>query len=163
MTKSFIFLDVDGVLNDINHLDDLVYLEELKKLVTHTNSKIVLSSSWSSFFHQVGEFDKPIPISKSGFCLEKALNSVNLEISHILKYSYHLTRPQAIEYFINYHQPSRSIILDDEYHLEYKELSTRHQSIYVVETSYDKKPYGLTVDKVDKLINKLLNENEELS
>lgn len=56
---NYIFLDVDGVLNSENfikeHLDDDVILDEskvelLEKLVKATNAKVVLSSSWRTFF-----------------------------------------------------------------------------------------------------------------
>ena len=68
-----IFLDIDGVLNSINDeydydLETDMHLELLNKIVTETDSKIVLSSSWRRIRSLIVD------------CLLPRLNEYNLDI-----------------------------------------------------------------------------------
>ena len=66
---NYIFLDVDGVLNNETyfrqHLDDDGILDEeniklLADLVNKTNANVVLSSSWRTLFTEKGNPRRPL-------------------------------------------------------------------------------------------------------
>ena len=89
MTK-YIFLDIDGVLNSEHTWDEYCengdqqsastisdqYLENLQKIVEKTDAKLILSSSWRTYFDD--NIDKPINIW--AIYLTQALSKHNLKL-----------------------------------------------------------------------------------
>ena len=88
---NYIFLDVDGVLNNEiyfhEHLDDDGILDEeniklLADLVNKTNANVVLSSSWRTLFTEKGNPRRPIfeKGSRRGFELKRLLKKYGIKI-----------------------------------------------------------------------------------
>ncbi len=118
----YIFLDIDGVLNDsqfrlegLRRRDYSVLIDPkkvalLKKIVEETGASIVLSSSWTKFW------DKD-PVDSAGKRINAALAESGLVVSAKIPQIRDATRSQQIEaflqknpYVINY------VILDDNDH-----------------------------------------------
>lgn len=110
----FIFLDVDGVLNDESTLmqdNDINpdHVKRLRRIVEKTDAKIVLSSSW-----RIG-FDNNMkargPISR---VLSDALKKENLTLFAKTVDLLRGTRGDEIEVFLKNNKCDEFVILDDE-------------------------------------------------
>lgn len=119
--KKYIFLDVDGVLNENHSISKYQlfpnYLNNLKILVNETKAMIVLSSSLRNFFHK--ENDKLVANfpNKRGDLLLKELSKLNLEIFDTTKLGYSSTvRGEEIKEWLDINAPKnyKYIILDDD-------------------------------------------------
>lgn len=123
-----IFLDIDGVLNTsetfirrknkyfktgIYDLEiDLFRVEYLKQIIDETDAKIVLSSSWRSYFLK---FDKEIiPATLKAVELCNIFNKYNIEIYDITSKDNNLTRGTQINMWLNDNAVDSFVILDDE-------------------------------------------------
>ena len=115
----YIFLDIDGVLNDSQFrweglqrqdysvLIDPKKVELLKKIVEETGSRIVLSSSW-------GKFWANNPVDSAGKRIDAALEKYGLAVSEKTPQIRNATRSQEIEAFLQNHPyVVNYVILDD--------------------------------------------------
>lgn len=118
----YIFLDIDGVLNDsqfrlegLHRRDYSVLIDPekvalLKKIVEETGAGIVLSSSWCKFW----EID---PVDSAGKRISAALAEYGLAVSAKIPQIRDATRSQEIEVFLQNHPYVVSyVILDDNDH-----------------------------------------------
>ena len=151
----FIFLDIDGVLNDCQNLDNPFHDDKmllLKKIVDNTQAKIILSSTWRvPYLH----YKNHISIDSIDFSymsiIDTTFHQYNLtlhdctgDLEDIRK------RPQEIIDYLSHHQCQSFIVIDD------MKLNWGQLSKHLIQTvSY----YGLTKELVDKAI-KLLNKKE---
>lgn len=172
MLDKFIFLDVDGVLNchhmvevqtTVFELDER-FLNNLEKIVKETNAKIILSSSWHTYFDENENNQVKITVyddgklSKGGTALTTALDNHGLKIHRLVtkeKYP-KKNRSELIEEFLQGNPCSRYILIDDENH-----KFTKEQKKVWIKTTYTHKlgyEYeGLTETHTNKAI-KLLNK-----
>lgn len=124
-----IFLDVDGVLNNSYTFSDINYeimygygrrveiedekVEFLKQIVDATDAKIVLSSSWRTFFHKYNEKDI-VPIFEKGLELKNKLENHGLEIYDLTGFDYNGNRENEIRAYLEKHDDiSGFLIIDD--------------------------------------------------
>ena len=145
-----IFLDVDGVLNNVDTLDrirppeggsytgvDMVLVERLRKIVTVTDAHIVLSSTWREY-----EYFKEILLEKLG---DMALRVIGETPKLDWK-----SRSEEINAWIRIHTEvkiNKFIVIDD---LTCDDLDSFGESF--IQTYYSD---GLTEELVKKCIEKL--------
>lgn len=119
----YIFLDIDGVLNDsqfrlegLHRRDYSVLIDPkkvalLKKIVEETGASIVLSSSWSKFW------EKEDSVDSAGKRINAALAEYGLTVSAKIPQIRDATRSQEIEAFLQNHPyVVNYVILDDNDH-----------------------------------------------
>jgi len=149
-----IFLDVDGVLNDIATetkaplgfigLNDSM-IKNLKKIVDITDAKVVLTSTWKS------EWDEnPDDRSTDGQYLNDKLEEFNIKIADKTTDKISDRGHGIRQYLANHPEIQKWIVLDDDIFHDYKECGIMP---YLIHTSY----YcgGLTEKLADKAIKKL--------
>lgn len=135
-----VFLDVDGVLNcaatypQHNYIDPQ-FVENLAELVHRHDAKIVLSSSWRTFFtrNDAGNLiDRKLhQYGKTGLAtvLIDALAKENLEIYDLvadIEFA-HSKRGKEIKEWLNNHSVNHFVILDDDnFDFENEGLSPYH-------------------------------------
>lgn len=149
--NKFIFLDIDGVLNDNETYTTAPYggtgiddhhLYQLKQLVDNTGAKIILSSDW-----RFNSPDWPFPWpgwddeleKRTWIYLNKHLENFGLEIHDIIKHHAH-RRGTEITMYLTDKCPCQYIILDD---LPLNEFPTHLP--HLIHTDYKT---GLTWDDV---------------
>lgn len=128
MTK-YIFLDIDGVLNSEHTLDQNSehdasiicdqYLENLRNIVEKTDAKLVLSSSWRVYF---GEYTKE-PRNIFAIHLVQALAKHNLKLHDMtpfIKGNFSNERGLEIKTYINQHNITDYVVIDDEEFSDFK-------------------------------------------
>lgn len=120
-----IFLDIDGVLNDIENFPqsevfpfnkiekDKVSL--LNEIVNHTGAKVVISSSWRRK-HSYLEMDKIL--KTLGFCGEVISETPRLPKEKKISF---LNRSKEIESWLENNSVSNFVILDDTPSSEFSE------------------------------------------
>ena len=155
-----IFLDVDGVLNNTSTqetFEEYYFVEDekvelLKQLVTRTNAKLVLSSTWREGWYARERIENPSKSFKSAIrvfeALEKKLSEYDLEF---LSYTEDFgSRGEEIDLWLKNwkgEQVENFIILDDMYPEDLKLYTER-----LVQTS---ESLGLTQEDIEKAINML--------
>lgn len=124
-----IFLDIDGVLNTSATWDrvysvykktgvrpveiDEFRVEYLKQIIDETGAKIVLSSTWRSFFEKNN--DLVVPRSERGKELYEIFNKYGIEIYDYTTKNNNLRREEQITMWINEHDDIDSfVVIDDE-------------------------------------------------
>lgn len=147
--KRLVFLDVDGVLNDLTVLSTRrelgdAHLTNLKALVAATRCELVLSSTWRIFEeHKAAlrikfvEHDIPLwisetPIFESKFEIIPRRN----EIKHWLK--------------TNMNEPAKVVVIDDEKDADIKNHNIPNITDKFVHTCMN---HGLTSSHVSDVIN----------
>lgn len=124
-----IFLDVDGVLNNSYTFNDINYeimygygrrieiedskVELLKQIVYATDAKIVLSSSWRTFFHKYNDNDI-VPIFEKGLELKNKLSNHGLEIYDLTGFDYNGNRENEIRDYLNKHDNITGFVIIDD-------------------------------------------------
>ena len=121
--EKYIFLDIDGVLNSEHTLDQTSktnasiicdqYLENIRNIVEKTDAKIVLSSSWRTYFDD--NIDKPINIW--AIYLNQKLAKYNLKIHDLTPHPKGLfssERGLEIKTYIDKHNVKDYVVIDDE-------------------------------------------------
>lgn len=152
-----VFLDIDGVLNNTSTeetFEDCYFVEDekvklLKQLVTRTNAKLVLSSTWREGWYARERIENPSKSFQSAIrlfeALEKKLSEYDLEF---LSYTEDFgNRGEEIDLWLkNWNgEPIESfVILDDMYPEDLK----LHQEklVQTVES------FGLTQEDVEKAV-----------
>ena len=148
---NIIFLDVDGVLNSINHLKeeyhknkrpysgfdypfDPVCLNNLVSLVNKTDAYLVITSTW-----RIYEIGKEI--------LLNVLKQYGL-LDRVIGYTrvLHKTRGEEIKDYLEKHDNINYIILDDDFDFDGLEE-------HLIKTNYT---FGLTEDNVKEAVKKLV-------
>ena len=121
--NKFIFLDIDGVLNDDESLSvaphgghgiDNDHLQQLKQLVDNTGAQIILSSDWR-FNSPDWPFKAPWErkaMDKTWAYLLKRLNDWGLSISDFVPHRC-ILRGNEISMFLFNKMPCQYVILDD--------------------------------------------------
>lgn len=173
-----IFLDIDGVLNTLETFkrNTIIYKETgkrlieidefrvkyLKEIIDKTSAKIVLSSSWRTFFKK--ENDKIIPNNQKGHNLLEILNKYNIEIYDLTPYDKERYRQNEIETYLNEHDVDEFIIIDDEsYDLpKYigKELIKTSTTLPYEMITNMNECLGLSEEHIEEAIKKLNNYNQ---
>jgi len=173
-----IFLDIDGVLNTLETFkrNTIIYKETgkrlieidefrvkyLKEIIDKTSAKIVLSSSWRTFFKK--ENDKIIPSNQKGHKLLEILNKYNIEIYDLTPYDKERYRQNEIETYLNEHEVDEFIIIDDEsYDLpKYigKELIKTSTTLPYEMITNMNECLGLSEEHIEEAIKKLNNYNQ---
>ena len=158
MKPKFIFLDIDGVLNNHRFIMENSYLKEseqklideqkmvlLKNIIEATRAKIVLSSSWRDMFDE-----NMSPRTKRASEIMALFQAYGLEL-------WSRTQDQSdkmlsIEKWIKSHRSiiDRFIIIDDDFIYDNREMLSR-----LVRTSYY---IGLTEQHVSAAIHMLKDE-----
>ena len=155
-----IFLDIDGVLNNTSTeetFEDYYFVEDekvklLKQLVTRTNAKLVLSSTWREGWYAKEHISNPSPSYLSAIRLFEALKQKLSEYGlELLSYTEDFgTRGEEIDLWLKNwtgEQVESFIILDDMYPEDLKLYTER-----LVQTS---ESLGLTQEDIEKAINML--------
>lgn len=157
-----IFLDIDGVLNTRDTFIKVYYsnkfkdikdiqiedsaLESLKKIVEETGAKIILTSSWRSYFD-----DDLKPITEEGEKLIGKFKTYSLYI-HDMVEGPSCDRGQEINNYIMNNDVKSFVIIDDEYFDYEKQGIIDH----LVQTSF--MTASLNMDHANKAI-KMLRKN----
>lgn len=150
-----IFLDIDGVINNVNtKSSDNPYLsidsglvQKLAEIVESTNAKIFLISNWKSFWEKD---DKEFQHEIANY-IDYKLSCESLEIEDKVE-GEDLTRGANIKHFLLTHDIKNFVILDD-LAFDYKKIGF---SKNFVQTTMQ---YGLTDEDVIKAI-RILNKNK---
>jgi len=145
-----IFLDIDGVLNSMDNLNSLIKLSRnasdkygelfdirccncLDYIISNTNAKIVISSSW-----------KEMGLKRlKEMWIDRKLPGEILDITKDLK----TTRGEEIDNWVNTNNPSSYLIIDDT-----PDFFTHHDERIIITNSES----GLTDELSDKAI-RILN------
>lgn len=158
-----IFLDIDGVLNCQNtfierhkkkmitgYYDleiDINMVKYLSQIVEKTNALVVLSSSWRIFFCNenglLKAFDK-------GLQLVNLLNKYNIAIYDITPYDTNRNRGLEIVNWLNCHDVSNFIIIDDEK----CDLMNLKDNLILCDFYGDGLNYQLSLEAINKLNSK---------
>lgn len=145
MTK-YIFLDIDGVLNSEHTWDEYCengdqqsastisdqYLENLQKIVEKTDAKLILSSSWRTYFDD--NIDKPINIW--AIYLTQALAKHNLKLhdaTPFVKGPFSSERGLEIRTYIDKHNIKDYVVIDDE---EFSDFRTHLDMSKFIQTKF---------------------------
>lgn len=146
--KNIIFLDIDGVLNDNNSIFLLESVDVLKQLIYKYNAKIVMITSWQ----MNGTINRRnrIKYQFEGFGIyDIEFIDPNYEGSLC-----NIKMPSRILGIIDYlknNEVANYVILDDEYHNNYKLISLNHYKT--------NKFKGLTSKDLSKIELKKVNLN----
>ncbi|MGM9878818.1 MAG: HAD domain-containing protein [Bacilli bacterium] len=166
-----VFLDIDGVLvhskyeNKENENIDEEKIKLLKKIIDETDAKIILSSSWRSFY----ESDGKLYHYECFYKLKELLKKHQLEIysqtpslvleaikdfdNKTIKFNPETTRAGEINLWLNNNDVESFVILDDE-KSEWEYFGYEQN---VIETHYNE---GLLENNVTKAIQILNNKNK---
>lgn len=136
----YIFLDIDGVLNResdwINPFSlNKECVNSFHALINSNNYKIVLSSSWRNGYSNTNE-------SQDGSFINHILESNGIYVSDVTPTS-NKSRQEEIEYYINRHNISNYIILDDD-----ESLFPNSENLNLYLTDFKS---GLTLNDVKKI------------
>lgn len=146
--KNVIFLDIDGVLNDNNSNFSLKSIEVLKQLIQIYTAKVVIITSWQmngtenrrkALKHQLkklGIYD--IEFIDPNF--EGKLYDIQLP-----------SRLLGIVDYLKKHHVSNYVILDDDYHNDYRLICLNHYRTMLLK--------GLTYRDLPKITFKPVNLN----
>lgn len=116
--KNIIFLDIDGVLND-NSSDDFVLesVNVLKELVKENDAKVVVISSWQGTGTKARRDKTTKKLSSVGIDVYDYINpNFNGELGDVSLSS----RAIGIIDYLRRNSSCNYVILDDEYHNDYK-------------------------------------------
>lgn len=146
--KNIIFLDIDGVLNDNNSNFSLESIDILKHLIQRYKAKVVMITSWQ----MNGTESRRKTIKK---LLEKLdISDIEFIDPNLEGNIYDIKIPSRLLGIIDYlknNQVSNYVILDDEYHNDYKLICLNH---------YKTIPFkGLTHKDIFKITLKPVNLN----
>ena len=156
-----IFLDIDGVLNNIHtreSFEDFIFVSDekillLKKIICSTNAKIVLSSTWRKGW-RAKEYN-PKCASEDVRLFEALVRKLSEYEIELMSYTPHLWhRGKEIESWINSWEGEEIesfVILDDKNKEEFEPNSER-----LIQTDIC---VGLTESHIEQAIN-LLNTKE---
>lgn len=127
--KNVIFLDVDGVLNNIQVRFNEESVNVVKELIQRYNAKVVMITSWQMNgtenrrkwigyqLENLGIYDVDFiePNFKGSLCFKGSLSSIEID-SRLLGIIDYLKNEGECNY----------VILDDDYHNDYKMLCLNH-------------------------------------
>ena len=155
MIDKVIFLDVDGVLNcqsSKSKCDKTIGIDNskvkiLKEIVDNTNAKIVLTSSWKTFW----EKDYNLIIHHHGKYLNNKLRKQGLYILDKTE-DKGRNRGKGIYNWIKKYSVKNWLVLDDEIFKDYDEEIIRHW----IKTDFYDNNGGLQKNHIEKAI-KILN------
>lgn len=147
--RKVIFLDIDGVLNCNNTIEDCFgmtgiedrLVQKLSTIVNATGAEIVLVSTWRDYW-EPQEKEKQ---DAEGTYLDFMLQKQGLYISDKTDPDWHFKRGQGIFEWLKDKNVKSFVILDDEPH-DYKEVNLER---YWVQT-YDVNDGGITDEDVAK-------------
>ena len=143
-----IFLDIDGVINNINTQDsynpyiriDSILVQRLAEIVTSANAKIYLISDWKEYWQKDNKYEQheianyiDYRLSCEGLVIEDKINGLNT------------TRGTNIKNFLLSHEIKNFVILDDM-PFDYKKEGL---SKNFIKTNAE---YGITEDDMAKAI-----------
>lgn len=166
--KKYIFLDIDGVLNSEHTLDQTSeanasiisdqLVKNLSYLVEKTDAKIVLSSSWRTYFDD--NIDKPINIW--AIYLTQALAKHNLKLhdaTPFVKGPFSSERGLEIKTYIDEYDIKKYVVIDDE---EFSDFRTHLDMSRFIQTTFGNentsiKEEGLSKEVATKAIEILNN------
>ena len=160
-----IFLDIDGVLNDIDSKsrcgifkgidDDKV--QRLKQIVDATDARIVLTSTWKTHWDKNKDL-----IEDMGNYLNRKFKKQGLRVIDKTTDDGIHRGAGIINYINNFHTEVESwIVIDDEYFCDYKELDIiSHMIKTVFFDCYNTNGSGGLQDLHVKLAIELLNKEE---
>lgn len=174
MTK-YIFLDIDGVLNSEHTLnkscenmdqkiasiisDQLV--KNLSYLVEKTDAKIILSSSWRTYFgDNINE-----PRNIFAMFLVHSLNKYGLKLNDMTPYSkgpYSSERGLEIKTYIVKHNIEDYVVIDDE---KFSDFSTHLDMSRFIQTTFGDENTSIEEEGLNKKVAKkaieILNRKEK--
>ena len=148
MTK-YIFLDIDGVLNSEHTLNESCknmdqklasiisdqLIKNLSYLVEKTDAKIILSSSWRTYFDN--DINKPRSIL--AMFLVHSLKQYNLKLHDMTPYpkgTYSNERGLEIKTYINENNVKDYVVIDDE---EFSDFRTHLDISRFIQTTFGDK------------------------
>ena len=159
MTK-YIFLDIDGVLNSEHTWDNTrstiisnVLVENLKYVVEQTKAKIILSSSWRTYFNEnINDTTNIVAIS-----LVNSLNKQCLKLHDMtpfVKGQFSNERGLEIKAYIDKHNIKDYVVIDDE---EFSDFKTHLDMSRFIQTTFGNehtnvKDEGLSKELAEKAI-----------
>lgn len=152
--KNIIFLDIDGVLNNIQVRFNKESVNVVKELIRKYSAKIVMISSWQrngvksrrkwiqQQFENLGIYDIDFinPNFEGNLCFKDSLSRIKID-SRLLGIVNYLQNEGECNY----------VILDDEYHNDYKLICLNHYRTITFK--------GLTYKDLPKITFKPVNLN----
>ena len=144
-----IFLDIDGVLNNgedvckTEKINGVVgvnksNLKQLKKLVSLTDAKIVLTSTWKADYKEQDDF---------GIYLKNKLESNGLSVFSCTEDKIYNRGKGIVDYLSHHFEITNFVIIDDDMFDDYSSLGLLD---CLVKTDYCD---GLTKEKVKQAVN----------
>lgn len=172
---NYIFLDIDGVLNSEHTLDESCenmdqkmasiisdqLVKNLSYLVEKTDAKIVLSSSWRTYFgNNINE-----PRNIFAMFLVHSLNKYGLKLNDMTPYPkgpYSSERGLEIKTYIDKHNIDDYVVIDDE---EFSDFSTHLDMSRFIQTTFGDEittieNEGLSIKVAEKAIE-ILNKGQK--
>ena len=162
-----IFVDIDGVLNYEGSISrnktylgiDNKRLKYLKEIAFTTGAKIVLTSSWREYYDIEKGWRQPHP---NGRYLYKKFNKMHLRIygktRMDIPWNY---RGTQIKFWLDTHDVSNYVILDDELFEDYYKLNLMPHVIKTIYRTDEDKWGGLTPNLVEEAIKILKGDLPE--
>ncbi len=165
-----IFLDIDGVLNSEKTLMrnyniksekgirpediDEEKVEYLSKIVKETNSSIVLSSSWRTFFNFRDNELLPLSNHKDAVCLYELFLKYDIPLIDKTGRDKGARREEEIKEYLDNHQEIENYLIIDDECFNLNEEMNKH---YLKTTFYG--DGGLLKSQIEEGIN-ILNKND---
>ena len=146
--ENIIFLDIDGVLNDAKVKFSEESINVVKELIKLNNAKVVMITSWQ----QNGNINRRKYISN--ILEEEGIYDVDLIDPNFTGEFCNIDVPGRVLGIIDYlknHDVSSYVILDDEYHNDYKLLCLNNYRVLAFK--------GLTYKDLPKISLKKVNLN----
>lgn len=152
--ENVLFLDIDGVLNNIKVRFNEESVNVVKELIQRYNAKVVMITSWQTNgtearrkwikhqFEKLGIYDIDFidPNFEGNLCFKDSLSHIKID-SRLLGIINYLQNKDECNY----------VILDDDYHNDYKMLCLNHYRTMPLK--------GLTYKDLPKITFKLVNLN----
>lgn len=152
--ENIIFLDIDGVLNNIKVKFNEESVNVVKELIQGYNAKVVMITSWQMNgtktrrkwiqhqFERLGIYDIDFidPNFKGNLCFKRSLHHIQID-----------SRLLGIVNYLQNNGECNYVILDDDYHNDYKLLCLNHYKSLPLK--------GLTYKDLPKITFKPVNLN----
>lgn len=148
-----VFLDIDGVINNENTLEDCdapiridgLLFEKLAEFVKANDLVIILISDWKDFWQKEGEKQNRV----SAF-LNYAFSCEGLAIEDKID-GYDLQRGKYINKYLKEHKNLDKFVIFDDIESDYKEENLLDNLVYI------NRKYGLT-DEDEEMAYRILNK-----
>jgi hydroxymethylpyrimidine pyrophosphatase-like HAD family hydrolase len=152
--QNIIFLDIDGVLNNIEVKFKDECVNVVKELIKQHDAKIVIISSWQwngtqrirnnikIIFEKLGIYNIDFidPNYRGNICFKGSLSPIEID-----------SRLLGIIDYLKKNKDSNYVILDDDYHNDYKFICLNHYKTIALR--------GLTYEDISKIKFKPVNLN----